>query len=118
MMFVFLTNGNNRFGKFLTARRLVLGDRHIAQEHFHFRQDALGNRLTRYGKGGGMWRVTVHDALDVFTVLVDLQVQQGFAGRFLEPAICLPVISIVADIVRLQGTLSSALWECTAPGCR
>ena len=42
----------DRVGKSLTARRFVLGDRHVSQEHFDFRQHALRNRLTSHSERG------------------------------------------------------------------
>ena len=57
-----LDNGTMVLAKLLIAGRLVLGDRHFAEENLDFRQHALGDRLMSDGERGGMRRMAMDDA--------------------------------------------------------
>ena len=83
-MFVFSTNGSDRIGERLPARRLVLRDRHVAQKDLDLRQNALRNRLAGDRKRTGMRRMAMHDALHVGPLPIDLQVQQRLARPLLD----------------------------------
>ncbi len=100
-----LTYGMIVFGKLLIARRLVLRDRHLAEEHLDLRQDALGDRLMRHRKRRRMRRMAMDDGVDVGPILVDRQVQQHFAGPLARAGELLAFVIDLADVLGLQEAL-------------
>ena len=62
IVFESLTNGRIAVGELLRARRFVVRDRHLAEEHLDFGQHALGNRLAGDGERRRVRRMAMHDA--------------------------------------------------------
>ncbi len=97
-----LDKRDNRIGKLLATRCLVLGDRHVAQKHLYLGQHTLRNRFASDRKRGSVWRMTVHHALGIFTILINFQVQQRFARAFLGTGNLLASHVDGGNILRLQ----------------
>ena len=97
-----LQERSDRLSKSLVAWSFVRSDWNFAHEDFNFRQDALRNRLTSNRESRGMRRMTMHNRLNIRTILHDLQMQQHFAGPFANAGDLLAFHVDGTDIFRLH----------------
>ncbi len=97
-----VNKGQNRIRKGLSARRFILGDRHVAEKDFDFGRIQLGNRFSCNREGGGVRRMTMNDALDVRALFIDFQMQKGLAASFLGSRQLFSGHVDQRDILRLQ----------------